>query len=221
MCYTKEASIGAFLTGLLSSIALILLGNQSLQKENLVIGLFFIYVSFMQLIDYMIYIDPGCKLGSNKLAGYFGPFIYSLQPVLLFILFVFVFGDQSEFYQKYKNIFITINVVYFYIILITYSYYLSQNETCSNVEQGRQKWVWEKNGFGTFNIFYAIVLIVNFFLFFKAGSQINLIYFAVGVGLIFAFYLISKFNYINHVSEFWCFFANSVPLILLIGQKLL
>jgi hypothetical protein len=217
MCYTKRASIIAFLTGILSSLALIQFGNEKYKTENVALGLFFIYVSFAQLIDYMLYIDPSCKIGSNQLAGWIGPILLALQPFILFVLYLFVVykTEPSSIYNKYKNVYTGLNLLYLVLILFLYVQYIQSGDTCSKVQNGRVKWTWPEQNFGYYSsILYTLLLILNLTLFLQCSK-----YFYIAFGLVFLFYFISKFQFVHHVGEFWCFFSNSVPLIILILQK--
>jgi hypothetical protein len=209
MCYTKQASITAFLTGLISSILLILFGNKENKSENLVIGILFLLVSFMQLFDYLIYIDPNCENGLNKLAGYIGPIFNAIQPV---ILYIFILNMSDNKYTK--TIASIINIPYIIYISILYIQYLQQNKLCTSFEEGRPSWTWYHHGFGdVWNKIYLIVITLNVLMFFRY----KYIMIAALLGLLF--FIISVFNYKYHIGEFWCFFVNTIPLIILLIQK--
>jgi hypothetical protein len=220
MCYTKQASIGALLTGFLSSVALIVLGDEKYRQQNIAIGIFFIYVSLVQMIDYMIYVDPKCKTGENKLAGYFGPFLTGYQPTIIFFLFTALLNqpNKNTLYNKYPTFFNAINVLYALFLYAFYSNYVLQGNVCSQYVDGRPKWAWEKGPIYSFLYFgYPLILFVNVI----AMVSESLFYINLTLILTFIMYLISKFNYSHHVSEFWCYFSNSVPLLVLIIQKIL
>lgn len=225
MCYTKEASIGAFFTGLISSILLIQFGNPNLHKENLLIGIMFIFVSFMQLVDYFIYIDPKCESGSNKLAGYMGPLLNGLQPTVLFILYYYLFANQASkdsVFQKYKYLWIGLNVIYAIVIYGLYVQFWNNSNLCSYKVDGRISWSWYSKNFDTFfNVIYVSMLVINSYLIYsilKTNKQTR--YFLTVFLIIIIFFFISKFNYQKHLGEFWCFFVNSVPLFILLIQKI-
>jgi len=61
MCYSKQLSIKSFLFGIFCGLSLIIFGNKESSETNKVIGLFFIFTSFMQLIDYILWKDINCK----------------------------------------------------------------------------------------------------------------------------------------------------------------
>ena len=210
MCYTKEASITAFLTGFISSLVLIYFGNKEYKFQNLTIGILFLFVSFMQLFDYMMYIDPSCKSGWNKLAGYLGPLFNAFQPLVLFIFLWFI-SDNKEI--KYTAL--IVNLVYVFYIIVIYLNYLKKGQICSYPENGRLTWSWYNNGFGqVWNKLYLFVLVFNLFFLLKY----KYILYASILGLIF--FVISVFNYQYHIGEWWCWFVNTIPLFILLIQKM-
>lgn len=220
MCYTKNASIVALITGLTSSLALIFLGNEKYANENLSIGLFFILVSFVQLMDYLIYIDPKCKTGANQIAGYVGSFLTILQPSFIFFLFMILLKptDKNALYNKHMNFFIAVNVLYLIGFYVMYSHYILSQNVCSKQENGRFVWSWRYGPIASFTYFgYPIVLLINVILL----LSINKFYINLAIILTTIAYFISKLNYQNHVAEFWCYFSNSVPLIILVIQRII
>ncbi len=56
MCWSSESSRNAYIVGSISSILLMLLGNNIYKN----IGFFFLIVVQMQLIEYFIWIDQSC-----------------------------------------------------------------------------------------------------------------------------------------------------------------
>ena len=229
MCYTKEASITAFTVGVISSILLIFFGNQEFKKENVFVGIVFIYVAFMQLVDYMIYIDPTCSKGWNKLSGYIGPLLNASQPTLMFLFFMFFSNDPSNKFHKYRSLAIVLNFLYIGYIITIYSMYIKNGDICSYNKEGRPSWVWYENGFGRlFYLFYLLMFIINIVLIIGSLGNDNTnepnssrtSYIVIALILIFLYFILSKINYKYQVGEFWCYFVNSVPLFILVFQKM-
>ncbi len=210
MCYNKGASITAFFTGIISSILLIMYGDQEYRFQNIVIGSIFIFVSFMQLFDYLMYIDPNCKSGWNKIAGYVGPIFNAIQPLLLFAFIWLVEPDP-----QLRNLALVVNGTYLVYILYLYVNYVKQGQVCSYVENGRLSWAWYKSFGSNWNKLYGFVLIFNFILLMKYKYIIT-------AGIIaLLFFAVSFLKYRNHIGEWWCFFSNSIPLLILIIQKMI
>ena len=213
MCYTKEISLNTFIIGISSSLILILFGNKNYQKQNLGIGILFFIVSFMQLFDYMIWDDLECKKNYNKLAGKLGPLFNAIQPLILYIFILFI--KQTKEPYRLDNIILTIiNFLYLAYVLYIYKVHIDKN-ICSKVEKGRIRWSWYNSWENLyFPTIYLIVLSINVMYIIKNK------YILIATLLSALFLIISKINYKYHIGEFWCYFVNSIPLIILVLQKL-
>ena len=73
MCINANASLSTFIFSIIGSIILIFFGNKKYHKENLLTGLLFIYVAFMQIFEYFMWIDLDDKKGYNKIATILAP----------------------------------------------------------------------------------------------------------------------------------------------------
>ena len=72
MCYSRDLSLSSLLFGIFSSFTLIYLGNKESSSTNKAIGYYFLFVSFMQLVEYFIWIDIDCDNGFNKAGALLG-----------------------------------------------------------------------------------------------------------------------------------------------------
>ena len=95
MCYSKDLSLTSFIFGITSSISLIYLGNDKSSNTNKMIGYYFLFVTFMQLIEYLIWTDINCTSGLNNFSSIVGPLFNHLQPVVLLILAT-IFLDSAN-----------------------------------------------------------------------------------------------------------------------------
>lgn len=119
MCWSSESSRNAYIVGSISSILLMLLGNNIYKN----IGFFFLIVVQMQLIEYFIWIDHSCgninnfaskmivpELSMQALAMVLGALIFkttnlsnsSLIALVLFVSFV-EFGTIFLYLNNIKN----------------------------------------------------------------------------------------------------------------------
>ena len=57
MCFNYKASLFAFSIGIIFSILLIYCGNPKYSLENKISGIFFIFISFIQFMDFLLWID--------------------------------------------------------------------------------------------------------------------------------------------------------------------
>jgi len=153
MCISASASINAFFFNLISVGLLIKYGNENLKTYNLIIGLFSIFTSFMQLVDLGIWRDLDCKTGLNKAASIVGPILTYLQPTMVFVIALIVFNYSkhgANIPQKlnntvFENFTIThkkinfiniINLIYFAIIIYAlFQYFMKESKTgfCSGL----------------------------------------------------------------------------------------
>ena len=208
MCFSKELSITSFLFGMIGSIILLLFGKNTYKSSNMVIGIMFIFVSFMQLIEYMIWSDMECKKGLNKFASYIGPLFNYLQPLLLFILTSCIMKSLNIIPT---HILLVANAAYLIYLLAKYEDHMKTNvNLCIGTnETGHLKWTWGDK----FNyLFYIIILLLNMVNYYNDKN------FMIASGLIFISLLtsITKFN--KNVGEIWCLMVTGIPYINMLIQ---
>ena len=209
MCFSKSLSLTFFIFGIFSSIMLMLYGNPNNYNTNLAIGYYFIYVSFMQLIEYFIWSDLQCKNGLNKLGCIIGPLLNHFQPVIIFML--------SKIYLQSNNIIndnilYIINIIYIiYVLYIYFAIYMKQ-KLCTKLNKYKHiDWIWKYS----FNYYiYWIILIINIY------NYLDNEYIAITLFISTIFFIISYNNYHINIGEFWCLMVTSVPLIILLIQKI-
>jgi hypothetical protein len=107
-----------------------------------------------------------------------------------------------------------------YIGLVIYSYvdYINSNKLCSSSNGDRVRWSWYNN-WNKYKLNAIYLFLSLYILYLLISSQNKYLQIIVLCGLVY--YVISKINYRKHVGEFWCYFANSGPLLALIIQYLI
>jgi len=75
MCFSSQISILTFTIGTVFSLLLIKYGNPIFKKENLASGIFLVFISMIQGMDFLFWIDLKNKLGINKITTIFGPIL--------------------------------------------------------------------------------------------------------------------------------------------------
>jgi hypothetical protein len=204
MCFSAKLSLTSFLVGIITSLLLIRYGNEESKETNKAIGYFFMFVSIMQLIEYLMWKDLKCVSGLNKIASIFGPLFNHLQPIILLILGYLYIGDGIVD----KNIILILNALYFGYVIKKYN----PDLTCTTVNNvGHLDWQW-KYGFN-YNI-YHLMMFVNASQFIKNKNLM--------ISLVLS-YIILYFNILNknNIGELWCFSVTGIPLINLFVQKVL
>ena len=211
MCFNKETSIGALALGTLTSYMLTQYGKKEYDTSNKIIGYFFMYVTLMQLVDYLIWSDISCTNGLNKFAGYIGPILNHLQPTVLFLLCnkYLKCNIHNTGISKFN---IYANIAYVMYTMIMYSKYISKDQLCSNLQNGKHvHWAWKRD----FNyIIYQMMMLFNLVMF--LGNKLLMVSMIISYILFFI-----SFKYYNtNIGELWCYFVIYIPLIILIWTHL-
>lgn len=243
MCISATASLNAFLFNLLSALSLVYFGNNNLKPLNLIVALFSIFTSFMQLIDLGIWLDLGCKKGLNKTASIIGPIINYLQPVAPFIIAFIVLNytnsgvkyresnlvpleKSSKLFEMFSvsskklNLVKIINIVAFTLIILALASYFVKHKSnlCCNLKDGYVSWNWlQHNGFeiSLLAVIYMTITFMNL-IFIDPISKFMKIVIALYILLLIVSFIISR----KYKGELWCLVSNCLPLILLVIQKL-
>ena len=180
MCISASASIGAFLTNLISCIALVYFGNKELSHYNYFAASLLIFVSLMQIIDYGIWKDLDCSKGFNRIATIAGPILNFLQPiaaaVIIYAILKYTKAGKELYETKLKkmesgiykhfslgsdklNFLKVVNILYVILLIIALTlFYLKANDNpellCSTVNKdGNLKWNWYHSKIPLLNIF--------------------------------------------------------------------
>jgi hypothetical protein len=209
MCYSKKLSLTSLLFGIFSSILLIIFGNKISRNTNYAIGIYFIYVSLMQFIEYLMWSDIKCENNLNKIASLLGPLLNHFQPIIILLL-QYLFIKSNKIIPV--NLLIIINIIYILYIIYKYYIYISnKNNLCTKVNSDNHlDWNWKYD----FNYnYYFIIYFINIINFYNNKNIIITIIF----GYLLLFISINNFN--KNVGEFWCLMVTCVPLINLFAQK--
>ena len=243
MCISATASLNAFLFNLFSAISLVYFGNEELKSLNLVVALFSVFTSFMQLVDLGIWLDLGCKKGFNKTASIIGPIINYLQPIMPFIIAFLVLNytkdgidyrkekllpleKSSKLYQMFSitskklNLVKIINIVAFILIVLALSKYFVKNNSnlCCKLKDGYVSWNWlQHSGFeiSLLAVIYMTITFMNLILIDPISKYMKIV-----IVLYILLLIVSTIISRKYKGELWCLVSNSLPLILLVIQKL-
>jgi hypothetical protein len=205
MCFNYKVSLFTFLLGTAFSFLLIKYGNKKYTSENIVTGIFLVFISLIQLMDFLFWIDIKNNLGINKITTIFGPILNVGQPIILYLI-KYVYYKPDVFVLTNFNLPVAlINLLYFVYLILFYYNFISRTKLITTVEDGLLKWPWIKYSNATF---YVILLAINiFYLFdFKYSSVLFLITYS------FLFLSVKYFYY--RVGELWCFFGAFIPLLM-------
>jgi hypothetical protein len=205
MCFNYKVSLLTFFLGTIFSILLYKYGNKKYDKENKTSAIFLIFISAIQLMDFLFWIDINNKLGINKIITIFGPFLNVCQPIIFYLIKYIYFKPDILTFKNYNLPVAILNLLYFIFFLFWYIKFITNSKLITQPENGHLKWPWLKyiNPY-----FYLILLAIN--IFYLYDSKYSIVLFTM---VYFFFFLsIKLFNY--HTAEIWCFFGCFIPLIL-------
>ena len=201
MCFSAKASLGAFVIGLVGSILLTSLGG----RTNISFGVFFIFISLIQLMDFTIWMDLGNKIGLNRIATMIGPILNVGQPLIMYLIKIVVF---QHFHVDFMSV---LNIGYTLYLARIYYLFIKSGDTITKVEQGHLKWPWLKY---TNPMAYLIMFVINALYL----TEFRFSLFVTSFTLFFLF--LSKSYFAYHVGEMWCYFGAFIPmLVYLLGRK--
>ncbi len=212
MCYTSTTSLNAFTIGIIASLLLILKGYLQSKKQLKIIGIFFIFVTLMQLYDYIFWTNPPTLSISasktNELATKLACITNHLQPIILALL-LYYFNKKLS-----KSSTILISIYTIAILIYTINGWNKLKYTGVTAKSSPSlNWQW--NHLEGAKIIYILFLASLAYLFFdNLNYPINII---ASLATILSFvYSIYKYNNNASSGRFWCYFAAFVPLLFLI-----
>ena len=205
MCFNYKTSLFTFVVGTIFSVVLMEYGNIEFMAENEVSGIFLIFISLIQLMDFLFWIDIKNNYGINKIVTILGPLLNVCQP-LIFYLIKYFYYKPNVFSMKNFNLPVALlNLAYLIYFVTMYHNFLTEGELTTSTKDGHLSWPWLE--FAS-PYFYLFMLAVNIFYLF------DIKYAMVLFGIVYSFLALSVkyFNY--NVGELWCFFGSFVPFIM-------
>ena len=246
MCISARASIFSFLTNLFSCGALLKFGRKELYFYNILIVIILLFVSLMQIVDFGMWIDLDCKLGTNKIASILGPILNNLQPVVMFVASYILLKYTKigkEFYKnnlksqegtKFDHFNITkggfnlikgMNLVYVIILVLVLGYYFKKafsshpDLLCTGIcSEGKTLlWKWYNELDGFPMLIMAVLWNIFIVNYLSINPKSN--YLKVSLAFFYVLLFVSKYLKRNAGSEIWCFVVNFGAIFLLLVQK--
>lgn len=207
MCISKKVSLISFLLFNVSSYLLI---KNIKTPSSLVIGIFFMYVSLMQVVDYFIWDDLDCTKGFNKIISAIAPIILHLQPIILLSLIKYFLKPKNKLFNQ---LFYPIVISYTSYTIYKYIEYLKSEPLCTSIhpKTGHLLWKWTYH----FNYLLYNLLFFLVFLFFYKNKIIS-------TALIYSYIVLtlSYFKFKEQMAELWCFLNSIVPFLVLLTGNL-
>ena len=205
MCFNYKVSLLTFTVGTIFSILLMNYGNPVYRLENKATGLFLIFISLVQFMDFLFWIDIDNKLGINKVTTIAGPILNVCQPTILYLIKLFYYQPNILSLQNYNLPIAGLNIAYFIYFITVYVRFLLNDKLVTSTQDGHLKWPWLKY---TNPYPYLVLFAINIFYLF------NFTYGLVLFSILYFFLYISKKYFKYSAGELWCFFGAFVPLIM-------
>jgi hypothetical protein len=205
MCFNYKVSLFTFALGTIFSILLINYGNKKYALENKIAGIFFIFISAIQFMDFLFWIDLKNNLGINKITTILGPILNVCQPTILYLIKCYYLRPDIMTMQNFNFPVAILNLLYFIFFIKIYTTFLLNNKLITGTENGHLKWPWIKYSSPSF---YLLVFAINIFYLF------NFKYALVSFVVTYFFLFISTKYFYYNASELWCFFGSFIPLIM-------
>jgi hypothetical protein len=194
-----------FTLGTIFSILLINYGNKKYALENKIAGIFLIFISAIQFMDFLFWIDLKNQIGINKIATTLGPILNVCQPTILYLIKYYYLRPDVSVMQNFNLPIAILNLLYFIFFIKNYSKFLTNEKLVTGTENGHLKWPWIKYSNPSF---YLILFALNMFYLFN--FKYALVFFVVTY---FFLFISVKYFYYNS-GELWCFFGSFIPLIM-------
>jgi hypothetical protein len=206
MCFSASSSLLTFFIGVTGSLILIKYGNKKYKKENIVFGIFFIFIALIQLMDFCFWIDLKNKIGLNHYITLIGPILNVGQPLILYLIKYLFFKPKINLTILNTNtLYAYLNIGYLLYLLDVYSNFLQKSKLTTGTSHGHLLWPWIKF---TNPYFYCITISLNFF------YLTNFNYSFIAFIILFLLLILSWYYFNYNVGELWCFFGAFMPTII-------
>jgi len=207
MCFSPEISLATFIAGFIGSCLLLFQSS----KFFTLLGIFFGFVSFMQLIEYFLWNHQVCD-DYHKTLSIAGMILNHLQPVVL--------GIATWSIYQTNGLLIMIVLAIYLAVIIPYSlnYVQETNLHCTTPTSGNPHLIWNWNIMKYRDLVYGIFILTFVIIGLVGINQLkNGIQFSIGAILTFG---LSALIYDRSViGSLWCFWVVFIPAALLLkGQ---
>ena len=209
MCYSKEASINIFLLNIITSYALFTYNSSS--NVHKILALFFGFVGFMQLFDWILWsnqdINDPQQASLNYKTTKIAMFFNHLQPIVFGYL-IYFYNRHLDDISKY-----ILGLYVFVITLYTIDTYPKIDYTLkSDDEKPSLEWEWNDNRYSLIvYILFLVSLCILTYQNFEYPLNILLTFLSV-----FTFLLSKTYYKSKTIGRFWCKMTAFTPLLIMI-----
>ena len=158
MCFNYKVSLLTCLFGIIFSILLIKYGNKKYKLENKVTGIFFIFISLIQFMDFLFWIDIKNNFGINKITTIIGPILNVGQPLILYLIKYFYYNPNILILKNYNLLVAILNLLYFIYFIKFYITFLLNSNLITSTKNNHLSWPWISY---TNPFFYLVLFAIN------------------------------------------------------------
>ena len=194
--------------GTISSFILIKNGNPKYKSENIIFGIFLIFISSIQFMDFLFWIDLNNKLGINHIMTIIGPLINLGQPLILYIIKLIYFTPELLSGNYLPILILILNLLYLLYLIRLFINFISNEKLVTSTKDNHLKWPWIKY---SIPLFYLLLLPIN--IFYLTNFKYSLFLFFIT----YLFFYLSHKYFSYNISELWCFFGAFIPIILYVA----
>jgi hypothetical protein len=210
MIFNDNATICVitFILSVGSSIILINYGLEKYKMENLIAGLFFIYISLMNIFQYFIYTDINDLVwnGNTIISQLSALFIYT-QPVVLYLLKLLILRPPTFnwIYAVMESMFLL------YAIYCFRNYTVLQKQKSSFIDKTTGLFEWSWLNYIDFIIYFS-------FMIFSIFIYVDFRYAILASIWLFSILDLSYFIVPNYYGVLYYFIAGISPILVLLWQ---
>ena len=199
MCYSAEKSLETLIINHISSLLLY-------YTYDPIMGMFFLYVGFMQFFDYMFWTNQE-KNNTNYWCTKLAMMENNSQPIVL-ALFISYFTNSWLYLYEIVTVTIYSIIAFFYGI---YSWYHIDYTLVTKNSSPGLFWQWNYLPGGL--TFYMLFLITICILFIRFTYPMNYIFIFISIiSFILSWY---KYKKNKSVGRMWCFFTGYLPIFMM------
>lgn len=211
MCYSANASLLAFASGIFFSGWMASWGNPSYQ----VIGLFIAFVSLMQGIEYLLWKHPICD-NYHKNLSIAGMILNHSQPIVLAALILFLNPNTPN-----KTNILLLTLLYTLLIVPYSSQYLTEESLqCTNVarcDDPHLVWNWNNMPYHVPMYLFYLSLFIGLPILGLPDKKVGSIFALLTV----VSYGTSTILYNRDVlGSLWCFYTAFAPAVLVVAKQM-
>jgi hypothetical protein len=205
MCFNYKVSLLTFFIGVTFSIILFKYGNAKYSVENQVSSIFLVFISSIQFMDFLFWIDIKNIYGINKVTTILGPILNVCQPTIFYIIKYLYYKPNISSLQNFNLPVAILNFLYVIYFIHMYINFLSKDKLVTSTQHNHLQWPWIKYS----NPYYYLLLFgINIFYLFNFKYALALF----TITYFFLFLSVKYFFY--NAGELWCFFGSFIPLLM-------